>query len=100
MYGVVFTINLLIVIGENIPAGPCDRSRTFHEVLSTDHKWTLIENTKQSGYDYFLLVLRKVKLFVSLFLSGYDDLSQSHDFGKSGYHTSVSPSQNKSNAGL
>ncbi|KAL9985955.1 hypothetical protein ACROYT_G000006 [Oculina patagonica] len=33
------------------------------------------------------------------FASGYDDLGQSHDFGKSGYHTSVSPSQSKSNAG-
>jgi len=33
-------------------------------------------------------------------LTGYDDLNQSHDFGKSGYHTSVSPSQSKSNAGL
>ncbi|XP_020615174.1 ubiquitin-associated protein 2-like isoform X1 [Orbicella faveolata] len=33
------------------------------------------------------------------FASGYDDLNQSHDFGKSGYHTSVSPSQSKSNAG-
>jgi len=33
------------------------------------------------------------------FASAYDDLSQSHDFGKSGYHTSVSPSQSKSNAG-
>lgn len=33
------------------------------------------------------------------FASGYDDLGQTHDFGKSGYHTSVSPSQSKSNAG-
>ena len=33
-------------------------------------------------------------------LTGYDDLGQTHDFGKSGYHTSVSPSQSKSNSGL
>lgn len=33
------------------------------------------------------------------FASGYDDLGQTHDFGKSGYHTSVSPSQSKSNSG-
>lgn len=33
------------------------------------------------------------------FASAYDDLGQTHDFGKSGYHTSVSPSQSKSSAG-
>lgn len=31
------------------------------------------------------------------YASGYEDLGQTHDFGKSGYHTSVSPSQSKSN---
>ena len=31
--------------------------------------------------------------------SGYDDLGTGHDFGKSGYHSSVSQSQSKSNAG-
>ncbi|XP_068693133.1 ubiquitin-associated protein 2-like isoform X1 [Montipora foliosa] len=33
------------------------------------------------------------------FASGYDDLGQTHDFGKSGYHSSVSPSQSKSTPG-
>lgn len=37
--------------------------------------------------------------YQSAYTSGYDDLGQAHDFGKSGYHTSVSPSQSKSNSG-
>lgn len=36
----------------------------------------------------------------ALRFSGYDDLSTAHDFGKSGYHSSVTQSQSKSNTGL
>ena len=47
----------------------------------------------------FLFIQFRCNFFVAL-TTGYEDLGQTHDFGKSGYHTSVSPSQSKSNTGL